>query len=428
MANVFEVAKSISIRQVYERYSGNSLDRYRSRGNVSCPLHSDVKPSMHLYDKSNSFYCFSCKKSGSPIDLYKELMSYNCGVVYTDDLEAAKDLCRDFGLPYDVHQPNPAYQDYVKVYKWVADFYHWLLHSNACPNNEYFSERGLESLEKDYLLGYCPSILIDRNNKVVNFKEVLKNQFPNINEAILDSYGIYDSRGDSIMAGRYVFTIFDSKGNPVAFSGRTTDPNNPAKYLNTSETAFFKKRFTLYNYHKAKKYGTVYIVEGYCDALSLVAVGMDNVVAAMGTSFTPDHLELLKEKELILSLDNDKAGKDQMLNLITKHKHIPFQVFVWDEAKDFNDLLSVHPDKVNNLFVKPKLLTAPEFLINYSKEFLDLSTLKDRDTLWVSLASLIGANDKRYLSKYPINTIYTPVSIDYYWTIVKRIIKGKRGI
>ena len=36
-------------------------------------------------------------------------------------------------------------------------------------------------------------------------------------------------------------------------------------------------------------------------------------------------------------------------------------------------------------------------------------------------------NDSRYRNKYPINTTYTPVSIDYYWTIVKRIIKGKRG-
>lgn len=427
MSNVFEVAKSISIRQVYERYSGNSLDRYRTRGNVPCPFHQDAKPSMHLYDKTNSFYCFSCKKSGSTIDLFKEIMSYNTGIVYSDDLEAAKELCDDFGLTYEVHQPNPAYQDYISVYKWVAKLFNFLLHTTVCPNHLYFSERGLSNLEKEYLLGYCPSILIGKNNQVLSFKQIIKDNFPNINESILDSYGLYDSRGDSIMAGRYVFTIFDSKGNPVGFSGRTLDPDNPAKYLNTPETTFFKKRFTLYNYHKAKKYGQVYVVEGYCDALSLISLGFENVVAAMGTSFTSDHISMLKDKDIVLSLDNDTAGKQQMYNLIKSNKTNPFKVLCWEGAKDFNELLLLDAFKLGETFDKPKLISAPEYAIQYLKDTLDLSLLGNRDKFWIEIASLIGANDRRYLTQYPINTIYTPVSIDYYWIIVKRIIKGKRG-
>ena len=427
MASVFDVAKSISIRQVYEKYSGNSLDRYISKGNVPCPFHQDGKPSMHLYDETNSFYCFSCKKSGSPIDLFKEIMTHNMGVVYTDDLEAAKELCNDFGLSYEVHQPNPAYADYVKVYKWVANFYNYLLHTKLCPNHMYFSERGLDSVEKEYLLGYCPSIFTAKDKTVLSFKSMLMKEFPNISEAILDSYGLYDSRGDSIMAGRFVFTIFDSKGNPVAFSGRSIDPDTNAKYLNTSDTTFFKKRFTLYNYHKAKKFGQVYVVEGYCDALTLISLGIDNVVAAMGTSFTQDHMSILKEKEIILSLDNDNAGQQQMYKLIMANKTIPFKVLNWDGAKDFNELLLTDAYKLSDTFVKPKVVSAPEYVIHYLKNTLDLSLLTNRDTFWCEIASLIGANDKRYFNKYPINTLYTPVSYDYYWTIVKRIVKGKRG-
>ena len=421
MSSVFEVAKSISIRQVYERYSGNTLDKYRTRGNVPCPCHSDSKPSMHLYDNTNSFYCFSCKKSGTTIDLYKEILGI------ADDLEAAKDLCKDFDLPYDVYQSNPAYTEYVKVYKWVAEFYNYLLCTKSCPNPKYFEERGLKSLEKEYLLGYCPSVMLNKEHRVLNLKEVLIKQFPDISETILDSYGLYDTRGDSIMAGRYVFTIFDSKGNPVGFSGRSVDPDNPAKYLNTSETAFFKKRFTLYNYHKAKKFGQVYVVEGYCDALSLITLGVQNVVAAMGTSFTSDHINMLKEKDIILSLDNDKAGKEQMYNLIKSNKNIPFKVLLWEGTKDFNELLLSDVFELGLIFSKPKLVSAPEYVIKYLKETLDLSSLEERDIFWLEIASLIGANDRRYLTKYPINTTYTPVSYDYYWTIVKRIIKGKRG-
>ena len=421
MSNVFEVAKSINIRTVYEKFSGISLDKHRTRGNVPCPFHSDAKPSMHLYDKTNSFYCFSCKKSGSPIDLYKELT----GIV--DDLEAAKDLCESFNLSYEVSQPMPGYTDYITVYNWVANFYNFLLHTTVCPNPKYFEDRGFKNIEKEYLLGYCPSIFFDNNKQVNSFKSILQRKFPNISEPILNSYGLYDAQGNSIMSGRYVFPIFDTKGNVIGFSGRTIDPNNPAKYLNTPETMFFKKRFTLYNYHKAKKYGQVYIVEGYCDALSLISLGINNVVVAMGTSFTTDHINILKDKDIILSLDNDKAGKEQMYNLIRSNKNQPFKVLLWEGAKDFNELLISSPNFIKVIFSCPNIVSAPEYFIKYLKETLDLSLLSDRDKLWGELSSLIGANDKRYLAKYPINTTYTPVSYDYYWTIVKRIIKGKRG-
>jgi DNA primase len=301
------------------------------------------------------------------------------------------------------------------------------LHTKVCPDHKYFENRGFKSLEKEYLLGYCPSIFIDKHKQVLTLKTILLKEFPDIPESILDSYGLYDYNGDSIMAGRYVFSIFDTKGDVIGFSGRSLDPDNPAKYLNTPETTFFKKRFTLYNYNKAKKYGQVYVVEGYCDALTLISLGVHNVVAAMGTSFTTDHINILKEKEIVLSLDNDSAGKTQMFNLIKSNKSNPFKVLSWEGAKDFNDLLLTDVEALKIIFNKPKLISAPEYAIKYLKETLDLSQLSERDKLWTEVASLIGANDKRYLGKYPINTIYTPVSIDYYWTIVKRIVKGKRG-
>lgn len=428
MSNVFDVAKGISIKAVYERYTGTSLDKHRIRGNVSCPFHSDARPSMHLYEDTNTFYCFSCKSFGGPIDLYKEIMTANTGVVYTNVIEAAKELCDDFGLEYEVPHVNPAYQDYTKVYNWVAGFYNFLLHSSVCPNPKYFEDRGFSSLEKDYLLGYCPTIFIGKDSQVLTLKDIVMKQFPSISEPILNSYGLYDSKGNSIMANRYVFSIFDTKGNVVGFSGRSIDPENPAKYLNTPETMFFKKRGILYNYHEAKKYGQVYVVEGYCDALSLISLGIPNVVAAMGTSFTQDHINILNDKSIILSLDNDKAGKEQMYNLIQSNKSTPFKVLLWEGAKDFNDLLLKDTKAFADLFSKPKVVSAPEYAIKYLKDTLDLTILSDRDKMWVEVASLIGANDKRYLNKYPINTIYTPVSYDYYWTIVKRIIKGKRGI
>lgn len=422
MNSVFDAAKSVSIKLVYEKYSNNTINTVRYNTNVKCPFHGDdTKPSMHLYEKTNTFYCFTCKKHGSTIDFVKEAT----GIV--DNFEAAKLICDDFNIPYTIIPANPAYKQYVDVYKWVADFYKCILYTKLCPDVKYFKNRGFENLQEQYDLGYCPSVLIGKGNVVLNLKELILEKFPSINPSILDSYELYDSRGDSIMAGRYVFPIHDSKGNIVAFSGRSLDPNQP-KYLNTKETQFFKKRSTLYNYHEAKKYGTIYIVEGYCDALSLIACGHKNVVASMGTSFTQDHLDMLKDKELVLSFDNDKAGKETMLNLILANKDIPFKVLKWDGAKDFNELLMSNKTTLETILDKPSIVSAPEFVINYCKNNYDLSILSEREKLWITTASLIGANDSRYRHKYPVNTLYTPVSFDYYWTIVKRIIKGKRGL
>ena len=59
----FEKAKSLDIRMVIGALFGISEFKY----NVPCVLHKDSKPSMKIYD--SSFYCFSCGKGGTVIDL-----------------------------------------------------------------------------------------------------------------------------------------------------------------------------------------------------------------------------------------------------------------------------------------------------------------------------------------------------------------------
>ena len=72
--------------------------------------------------------------------------------------------------------------------------------------------------------------------RLLSFKSILKQKF-SIDDALLDSYGLYDKYGNSIMAGRFVIPIKDRRNNVVGFSGRSLNPNVP-KYINTSENAF----------------------------------------------------------------------------------------------------------------------------------------------------------------------------------------------
>ena len=406
--NVFDAAKSVSIREVIKKFSNVNVGTGRYGGNIPCPLgkHQDNKPSFHIYDNTNSFHCFSCGCSGSTIDYVK------FAIGFAHNADAAEEICREFGIQYeDNYVKDTEYDKYVQVYDWVSKLF---VKCNKFNNAlDYWKSRGLETLIDKYGLGYCPAVFTDDSNTVVTFKSMLVKQFPNISQATLDTYNLYDAYGQCVFSERYMFAIKNSKGDVVAFSGRTAT-DDPAKYKNSKETKYFQKRKVLYNLDKAKGYPFVYIVEGQCDALSLVVSGIPNAVASLGTAFTTEHLELLKGKDVILAFDNDEAGHKTMAKLIEESPQLP--VFVLDNFsdsyKDFNDALMNGVD-LKDIISKKKRLYGPEFLIVYLKNTLDLSELKNREELFYRVSKA---------AKYS-----SPVAKDYYAIKIQRLFKGKRS-
>jgi DNA primase len=81
----------------------------------------------------------------------------------------------------------------------------------------------------------------------------------------------------------------------------------------------FNKGYVLYglNWSKdqIKAQDEVIIVEGYTDLISLFAAGQRNVVASLGTAFTPGHGKLLKRfcSKGIIAFDGDSAGQKATL-------------------------------------------------------------------------------------------------------------------
>jgi DNA primase len=441
-SNVFEAAKSVSIREVINKFSNVNVGTSRYGGNIPCPLgrHKDSNPSFHIYDSTNSFHCFSCGCSGSTIDYVK----FSTGLV--DNVDAAKEICREFGIQYeDNYVKDPEYDNYTQVYNWVAGFF---VRCNKYDNAlNYWKSRGLDSLIDKYGLGYCPAVFRDKTNTVVTFKYILTQKFPHIPVATLDSYNLYDAYGQCVFSERYMFAIKNSKGDVVAFSGRTAT-NDPAKYKNSKETKYFQKRKILYNLDKAKGYPSVYIVEGQADALSLVAAGVPNVVASLGTAFTTEHLELLKGKDIILAFDNDDAGHTQMYKLLFENPTVNLYVQdIFDgKFKDFNEALMsgfdlkfyitrypkrLGADYLLKLFtVNNKVLANLKDIKNKSFEqeiedsnkyfelhnkdiYLDFSLLEDR----VKLHQIISKVVKDYY----------PVEKDFFAVRLQRLIKGKRS-
>jgi len=121
--------------------------------------------------------------------------------------------------------------------------------------------------------------------------------------------GVYDRFRNRIM-----FPIEDIRERVIGFGGRVMDKSQP-KYLNSPETPVFNKRTVLYNipraYRAIKEAGYAIVVEGYMDAIALASNGILNVVASLGTSFTPEQSRLLLHyaPEIVFAYDSDAAGQ-----------------------------------------------------------------------------------------------------------------------
>src|SRR5947199_2470804 len=112
-----------------------------------------------------------------------------------------------------------------------------------------------------------------------------------------------------------MFPICNDVGEVIAFSGRLLkDEQGAAKYLNSPETALFRKGSVLFGLHKSKRglieANCAVVCEGQLDLISLFEAGITNVGAPQGTAFTEHQARILKRfvNEVILCFDSDAAG------------------------------------------------------------------------------------------------------------------------
>jgi DNA primase len=85
--NINEILKDEKYR---DRFKDLQLGRERST--CRCPFHSgDNSPSFMIYNKTNSFYCFGCKRGGNVINLIQFLESI--------DYSAAKAIFESYLTP-----------------------------------------------------------------------------------------------------------------------------------------------------------------------------------------------------------------------------------------------------------------------------------------------------------------------------------------
>jgi DNA primase len=111
-----------------------------------------------------------------------------------------------------------------------------------------------------------------------------------------------------------MFPIYDARGEPAGFGGRTLGDDQP-KYKNSPETPIYQKSRLLYGLNWAKAEvvarGDVIICEGYTDVMGFALAGAPNAVATCGTALADEHFQVLKNlaRRVTLAYDADAAGQ-----------------------------------------------------------------------------------------------------------------------
>lgn len=136
--------------------------------------------------------------------------------------------------------------------------------------------------------------------------------FPSVTLDTLKTWGLVNDKGTFILGGRYVLPIRNISGKVIALVG--WHPKGGARKYVTTPTFCFSRDVSFFNldcyrYAWEKWDGTVFLVEGIFDTLSLRSLGLP----AIGNQ----GLEMSKIKSIILSRfgkvisfpDNDSAGR-----------------------------------------------------------------------------------------------------------------------
>lgn len=305
--DIEEIRERANIVDVISQYVAlKPAGAHRMKG--LCPFHSEKTASFLIDTEKQLYYCFGCGAGG-------DIFSFIMQTEKLDFVEAVESVAQRIRYQISYSTTSKGKKEgrerLYKIMEEAKNAYRAFLKKSALGSIavKYLNDRGFSNATIDtFEIGVSP----DRWDFIT--KHLLKKGFK---EEELYKVGI-SHRGDKgpydVFRGRIMFPIKDIKGRVVAFGGRILLKGEP-KYLNSAETALFKKGSLLYNLEKARSYivaqDKTLVVEGYTDVMALHQAGFPYVVATLGTALTSEHLKMLSRfsKNILLAFDADSAGK-----------------------------------------------------------------------------------------------------------------------
>lgn len=276
-----------------------------------CPFHNERTPSFSVNRARNFCYCFSCHKGGSPVNFIMEKE----GIGYQD---ALRQLARKYGIKIEEREltdeerrARGRRESMFMANEWAMQkFRGWLTESDEGRRVglSYLYGRGVtEESVRVFRLGYSPDAnVLEREARRDGYNPEVLAELGLLGRG--QQGGFYDR-----FRGRVIFPVLNASGRVVAFGGRDLK-GAKAKYINSPESAIYRKSNELYGLYQARgemsRSEECFLVEGYLDVIGMAQAGIGNVVASSGTALTEQQTALIHRfaKGVTLIYDGDSAG------------------------------------------------------------------------------------------------------------------------
>ncbi len=344
---IADIKSKLTLSEVIKHY-GYKADK---QNRINCPFHDDKTPSMQLYWKTHTAYCFSsnCKLKGKSIDvidfiLYKEN--------YTKHQAIKKAQAMITGEAQATSIVHPSKEQFLqKMFTYFKNGLH-----NSNPAKEYISFRNLDF--KKLEIGY----------NAAQFHHGARKDETLINQCL--QYGLLIDNGLVSRTGEKAYNAFGRMGICFALKNQTNQitglyfrstVNNPS--INSGQVQakhfYLKDRKGLYPNYPKQSTKKLILTEAIIDAASLLQydeiTSQYSVLACYGTNgLTEEHIKAIKElkelEEIIFFFDGDNAGREAVKKYASFLKNELPTITITNteppEGEDINSLLVGHTFEV----------------------------------------------------------------------------------
>jgi len=367
-----------------------------------CPFHDEHSPSFHVRPQVGLWHCFGCGEGGDVISFVQKIdgLPFSDAVEYLAGRVGLQLRYEEGGAPRPGDEPGRR-QRLLEAHRAAATYFaEQLATPGAATARAFLAERGFDrGAAEQFGVGYAPqgwdSLLRHLRGRGFTEAELVATGLLSQKSG----GGVYDR-----FRGRLVWPIREVTGDTVGFGARKLfeDDQGP-KYLNTPETALYKKSQVLYGIDLAKREiaraKQVVVVEGYTDVMAMHLSGVGTAVATCGTAFGPDHARIVRRLvgdagssggvqlasgasvggEIIFTFDGDAPGQKAALRAFGEDQSFSAQTFVAVERSGMDpcELRQAQgPDAVRALVAGRTPLF--EFVIRSTLAAYDLATAEGR--------------------------------------------------
>lgn len=403
-------------------YYGLKTDK---QSRLNCPFHEDRTPSLQVYYKTQTAYCFSsnCKTHGKSMDVIDFVMhKENC-----TKAEAIK-KCKEI-LGHQKPNSKERYQPDLSKSQFLANMFQYFRNAvhNSKPAKKYLESRNLDfkRLEVGYNAG--------------QFHHGERRDESLIEQCL--EYGLLIDKGITSRTGNPAYGVFgkwcisfalkDKENNVTGLYFRSTLGDKKSKHF------YLKDRKGLYPNYPSKNTKKLILTEAIIDAASLLQIETITkeyeILSCYGTNgLTEEHQQAIKElkqlEEIIFFFDNDTAGKEAVkkYGAMLKADYPKLKLTQAEPInKDINETLQGHEESIfiellNNrkdIFLSTEnKTTEPPQTVNASTsiDFLQRKHLLENLNQLIGKAGIVGEENSRmllfliiisYVNKSPLHAL-----------------------